>query len=165
MIRKATVEDIPLIIQMAEIVFPHTYSNILSADQIEYMMDMMYSVQSLQKQFTQEHQIFFISESNGYVSYRPDGVLPDGRNLFHLEKLYVLPQTQRIGLGKALFNTVVNDIRASSGVPARIELNVNRWNPAVSFYEHLGMKCDRSGDFPIGNGYYMNDYIMVRDVD
>lgn len=39
-------------------------------------------------------------------------------------------------------------------------LNVNRNNKALHFYEHKGMKKLREGDFPIGNGYYMNDYIM-----
>jgi len=41
-----------------------------------------------------------------------------------------------------------------------MELNVNRNNKALHFYEHKGMKKLREGDFPIGNGYYMNDYIM-----
>jgi hypothetical protein len=41
-----------------------------------------------------------------------------------------------------------------------MELNVNRHNRAVTFYEHMGMHKDREGDFPIGEGYYMNDYIM-----
>ena len=46
-----------------------------------------------------------------------------------------------------------------------MELNVNRNNPALGFYEHMGMKKVREGDFPIGNGYYMNDYIMGLDIN
>jgi diamine N-acetyltransferase len=34
----------------------------------------------------------------------------------------------------------------------------------VYFYEHMGMKKVREGDFPIGNNYYMNDYIMSLDI-
>ena len=45
-----------------------------------------------------------------------------------------------------------------------MELNVNRHNRAVSFYEHLGMRRLRSGDFPIGGGYFMNDYIMGMEL-
>ena len=45
-----------------------------------------------------------------------------------------------------------------------MELNVNRKNPALGFYEHLGMQKVRSGDFPIGHGFYMNDYIMGLDL-
>ena len=45
-----------------------------------------------------------------------------------------------------------------------MELNVNRHNSAVVFYEHLGMRRDRQGDFPIGHGYFMNDYIFAIDI-
>jgi len=31
---------------------------------------------------------------------------------------------------------------------------------ALGFYERLGMRIADSGDFDIGDGYYMNDYIM-----
>lgn len=45
-----------------------------------------------------------------------------------------------------------------------MELNVNRNNKALQFYEYMGMRKLRKGDFPIGNGYYMNDYIMGLDI-
>ena len=41
-----------------------------------------------------------------------------------------------------------------------IELHVNRHNQALGFYEHQGMRKLRQGDYPIGQGFYMNDYIM-----
>ena len=49
--------------------------------------------------------------------------------------------------------------------PCRMELNVNRHNPALGFYLHMGMKKVSEGDFDIGGGYYMNDYIMAIDVE
>jgi hypothetical protein len=45
-----------------------------------------------------------------------------------------------------------------------IDKNVNRNNKALQFYEHMGMRKLREGDFPIGNGYYMNDYIMGLEI-
>lgn len=45
-----------------------------------------------------------------------------------------------------------------------MELNVNRSNRARGFYERMGMKKLREGDFPIGEGYFMNDYIMGIDL-
>ena len=41
-IKQATTADIPLINKLAWNVFPETYKNILSHEQIEYMMDWMY---------------------------------------------------------------------------------------------------------------------------
>lgn len=165
MIRKATTDDIQAIREMASVVFPDTYKSILSREQMNYMMDMMYSERSLRNQMIDEGNIFYICDGRGYVSYRRDGVAADGVNLFHLEKLYVMPDAQGTGLGRELFETVVKCAKESSAGVARIELNVNRNNPAVAFYEHLGMKKARQGDFPIGNGFYMNDYIMSIDCE
>ena len=164
MIRPATVDDIPAIREMAEVVFRKTYRDILSPEQMEYMMDMMYSERSLVHQMTTERQKFFIDPGRGYVSFRSDGMTEEGQDRFHLEKLYVMPDARNTGLGKKLFRMVCDYvIKISTGHP-RLELNVNRYSSAVSFYEHLGMRRDRSGDFPIGRGFFMNDYIMAIDL-
>jgi len=163
MIRIATTEDIPMIREMAQKAFPETYKEILSKEQIEYMMNMMYSEQSLRQQMTAENNVFYIWEGRGYVSFRYVGQMEDNTDLFHLEKIYVMPEAHGQGIGKLLFDTVVQAVKHSSAGHARIELNVNRYNKAISFYEHIGMHRDREGDFPIGNGFFMNDYIMVMD--
>jgi hypothetical protein len=45
-----------------------------------------------------------------------------------------------------------------------MELNVNRENRAVGFYLRMGMHHARTVDVAIGDGYYMNDYIMALTV-
>ncbi|MCQ2143808.1 MAG: GNAT family N-acetyltransferase [Bacteroidales bacterium] len=166
MIRKSTVNDVPKLREMAEIAFRDTYRTILSPEQMEYMMDWMYSEESLEAQILDKGHIYYIVEGKGYVSIRPDGELPDGRPLFHLEKIYVLPDFKGQGLGRMFFSTAVEEARRlAGGRPFRIELNVNRSNPAVGFYEHLGMSRAREGDFPIGGGFYMNDYIYAIEID
>jgi ribosomal protein S18 acetylase RimI-like enzyme len=81
--------------------------------------------------------------------------------LFHLQKIYVLPSYQGFGLGKLLFEQAITAIKEMHPEPCVMELNVNRNNKALRFYERMGMHKDREGDFPIGNGFYMNDYIMA----
>ena len=153
---------------MAELVFRHTYKDILSPEQMDYMMDWMYSPDSLRRQMEDGH-VYYLAYSEGslcaYVSVQPDGKAEDGRLLFHLQKIYILPSEQGQGLGRILFDTVVSHVSScKAGNKARIELNVNRNNPAIGFYQHLGLKILRQGDFHIGNGYYMNDYIMGIDL-
>jgi len=149
---------------MAQVVFPDTYRPILSQEQIDYMMEMMYSTDSLTRQMTIENQQFLLDEDCGYVSFRYEGLNEEGRDVFHIEKLYVMPEFQGKGLGTQLFHAVIEMVRNASIGSPRIELNVNRNNPAVNFYEHLGMSIARSGDFPIGEGFFMNDYIMSIDL-
>lgn len=159
-IRKATVGDIPAIRAMAEIAFPDTYKDILSPEQLEYMMQWMYSEESLRRQMTIDGHRFFVIDGKGYVSFRTDGMTDDGVRRYHLEKLYITPECQGCGLGRRLFHKVVDEVLAESNGSAVIELNVNRNNKALAFYQRLGLHIDRSGDFPIGNGFFMNDYIM-----
>ena len=81
------------------------------------------------------------------------------------KKIYVLPAFQKCRLGRKLFEHAVSVVREFACGPCTMELNVNRDNPALGFYEHMGMKKVRQGDFPIGNGYYMNDYIMALRIE
>lgn len=158
-IRKATTADIPVINKLAWEIFPETYKNILTKEQTEYMMEWMYSPENLHKQMEEEGHIYYIAyeecEPAGYVS-----IQQEGEHLFHLQKIYVLPYFQKYGLGKILFRQAMSAIKELHPAPCRMELNVNRNNPALGFYKHMGMKKVREGDFPIGNGFYMNDYIM-----
>ena len=162
-------ENIQLVQDMAEIVFRHTYKDILSEQQMEYMMEWMYSLPNLRRQLREGHvyHICYVEgHPCGYVSVQPEGIAEDGVPVYHLQKIYVLPSEQGNGFGKLLFKTAVDYICSQTpGLPFRIELNVNRNNKAVDFYKHLGMNILRQGDFHIGNGFYMNDYIMGMDVE
>ena len=161
-IRKAETADCGLINQLAWQVFPATYRNILSQEQIEYMMDWMYSPENIRKQMAEGHVYLLAYEEcevAGYVSVRPEG-----KDLYHLEKIYVLPCFQKAHCGSFLFREAIRYIKEVHPEPCRMELNVNRYNPALGFYEHMGMTKVREGDFPIGGGYYMNDYIMGMEL-
>lgn len=167
-IRKAGADDVKTIHDLAQIAFRHTYRDILSPEQMEYMMDWMYAHENIMKQFEDGHVYYILSCSGlpcGYVSVQREGLDPQGVEVYHLQKIYVLPSCQGKGLGRILFNHALEHVRTEShGTKARVELNVNRSNKAVSFYRHLGMTVLRQGDFHIGNDFYMNDYIMGLDL-
>ncbi len=159
---KAGSKDFPTIQEVAEVAFRDTYKEILSPEQMEYMMDMMYSTPNLYKQAEEGHIYYIAYENNkavGFVS-----IQPQEKDLYHLQKIYVLPSCQGQGLGKLLFQQAISAIKGLHPTPCVMELNVNRHNKALHFYEKMGMHKDREGDFPIGNGYYMNDYIMAIEI-
>ena len=203
-ILKATKEDLQTIHDMAQVVFRHTYRNILSPDQMEYMMEMMYSLPNLNAQIDEGHHYYIAYDGDaglsdctyadgceaagsceacvrdsqgdacgmpcGYVSVQRQGTDQDGVEVFHLHKIYVMPQFQGRGIGIRLFQTVIDHVRSEidcdtdSQSEARIELNVNKHNSAVAFYEHIGMRIIHEEDYPIGNGFYKTDYIMALDL-
>ena len=165
LIRRASTDDIPLIRQLADTAFRNTYREILSPEQMAYMMGWMYSESSLLRQMGPDGHAWFIAtlgdDPCGYFSVQPLGLQEDGAYLFELQKIYLLPAFQQQHIGRRMYEYVCRFVKqAANGWPCRIELHVNRYNSAVRFYKHLGMEILREGDFPIGHGYYMNDYIM-----
>ncbi|AVM51833.1 acetyltransferase (GNAT) family protein [Bacteroides zoogleoformans] len=162
-IKKATTADCELIHQLAQQIFPVTYQDILTPEQIDYMMEWMYSTENLSRQMEKEGHVYLLAckedETAGYAS-----VERQGEAVFHLQKIYVLPRYQGAHCGSFLFREAIRYIKEVHPAPCRLELNVNRNNKALHFYEHMGMHKLREGDFPIGNGYYMNDYIMGMEI-
>ncbi len=161
--RRATLADCGLINQLACKVFPETYKEILSQEQLDYMMEWMYSVPSLERQMKEEGHVYLLGyhddEPIGYVSMQQTD-----EDVFHLQKIYVLPSAQGLHCGRFLFDEIVALIKQIHPAVCRLELNVNRHNKAIGFYERLGMKKIAEGDFDIGNGFYMNDYIMGMNI-
>lgn len=161
-IRPAYETDIQLIRRMADLVFPATYGAILSSAQLRYMMEWMYGEEALRREINGGFAWFIATveeEPSGYLSIEQ---LDD--ELFCLQKIYVLPKYQGLGGGELLFNRAVEYIRSVHPTPCRMELHVNRNNQARQFYEKMGMQLLREGDFEIGNGFYMNDFIMGLEI-
>ena len=164
-IREASIHDCQLIRKLASQAFSHTYRHILSPEQLDYMFEWMYSEKSLLEQMTEQHHHFFIAsyeqQACGYIS-----VEREDKRLFHIQKIYVLPQMQGKKIGKHLIEKAFSYIRGlvAPDESVTVELNVNRQNKATGFYKRMGFSIARSGDFPIGNGFFMNDYIMAVQI-
>ena len=187
-IRNATVNDIELIRSLCQRIWPATYSHMLSVEQLDYMMDWMYSPSSLQQQMKEGAQFLILyykgadqqitkapkmnqpaselaselasepaSEPAGYASFQEIG-----DNHYKLHKLYVLPELQGLGAGRFFMEQIIQKVSRAGG--HSIELQVNRSNKAVGFYQRTGFRIIKEADFPIGNDYFMNDYIMQIDL-
>lgn len=158
LLRKGKEEDIESIQDMANKTWPAAYGNIISSEQIEYMLEKMYNKGELLSQF-QKGYTFLIAEENdkdlGFASF---SIHDSTNHIYKLHKLYVLPEAHGKGLGKLLINEVVNMVRKVGG--KSLELNVNRENKATEFYIRAGFNVKETVDLDIGNGFLMNDYVM-----
>ena len=158
----ATVEDIPLIRQLTFKVWPQTYGSIISAEQIGYMLDQMYRTDVLKKQMTEDAICFILV----YDDDEPVGFAAFGlteHTTYKLHKIYVLQSCQGKGVGKYVINHILEEIQELGG--ERLQLQVNRHNKARDFYEKLGFSVISELDLDIGNGFYMNDYIMEKGIE
>lgn len=158
-IRRGLVADITAIRQVALACWPIAYREIISAEQISYMLDLMYSEESLRRQIETEGHHFFLALVNGQcVGYASIGRVGADRSKLH--KLYVLPETKGTGVGGLLIRHVIELVTA--GGDKHLILQVNRRNPAVSFYRHHGFEVTEETILDIGNGFVMDDFIMEK---
>lgn len=131
-IRRATADDWTTVRKVAEIAFPATYSDILSERQIDYMMEWMYSAESLIRQMEEGH-VFYIAYDGDGVPVGYVSIQPEGKNVYHLQKLYVLPERQGEGIGRQLFSTAVTEMKRMCPEARRMQLNVNRQTRLMTF--------------------------------
>ena len=123
-------KDIRSIQNLARVTFPATYSSIISAEQIDFMMDMMYSETVLRREL--EGGVTFLmlladGTPAGFVSFGKQ----DDEGLFHLHKIYLLLEYQGLGYGREMFLKAEQAMRAQGA--RAFELNVNRHNKALDF--------------------------------
>jgi GNAT superfamily N-acetyltransferase len=166
-VRFADVDDINTIGFLAQQIWPSAYGSILKQEQISYMLNLFYSPDALMDQMKIQKHLFVLAELEeepvGFASY---GAL-DKNGLYKLHKLYILPGNQGKGLGKALLDFIIEEIKMGHSDPGNqsdksisLRLGVNRFNPALNFYERLGFAKIKEEKTDIGNGFVMDDYIM-----
>jgi GNAT superfamily N-acetyltransferase len=121
------------------------------------MMEMMYSIDSLEKQI--EIKPFLLVNDNGeFIGFASYEINWEHTSKTKIHKLYVLPSIQGKGIGKALIQ-YLRDI-AQKAENTILVLTVNRFNSAKEFYLKQGFHIVEEKQFQIGNGYIMDDYVM-----
>ncbi len=159
-ISEATSKDIPLIQDIAHKTWPDTYGSILSKAQLDYMLNLMYSDESLLKQMNGNAQFFLAYENEIYLGFASCESNYQNKKCTRLHKLYILPELQGKGVGKLLIEKVLTLAKENhSGV---VSLNVNKFNKAYTFYKKMGFEIIAEEDLEIGNGYVMEDYKMEK---
>lgn len=160
MIVKATSQDISSIQTIAEQTWPVAYGKILSANQIAYMLDLMYSQKVLLEQMMHlnHHFFLFLAENNpiAFLSIEPN----IEQRIAKIHKIYALPSSQGKGVGKALMQFAEQFCVEQQ--QTEIRLNVNRYNPAVDFYQKIGYSILKEENIDIGNNYWMEDFVMHK---
>ena len=159
-VKKTVPENIPTIQELAQVTWAAAYASIITPEQMSYMLDLFYSNNSLHEQIENGHQFIIAWEEGiavGFASYSPKS--DEEPSVYRLHKIYIDPNQQGKGTGKILLDFIIADIKPAAAT--ELELNVNRSNNALGFYQKFGFVIIREEDIDIGNGYFMNDYVMT----
>lgn len=160
MIRRIEADEKTLVREIAEITWPVAFGEILSREQLAYMMDMMYSEDALEKQIHSGHEFYVYSDGEKALGFMGIEAGYKGEKQLKIHKLYILPQQQGKGIGQQFI--ALAEERAKELGQEMLTLNVNRYNKALHFYENLGFTNVRAEDIDIGRGYLMEDYVLEK---
>jgi GNAT superfamily N-acetyltransferase len=159
-IEKIEKKDLIRVQKIAQLTWSDTYKEILSSDQLIFMLEWMYNLETLVNQMEEGHQfhilrnegvdVGFIGTQNNYPSV--------GETKLH--KIYIQPSLQGTGAGRLLMEKA--ERVALENQSDFIVLNVNRYNKAKDFYIKFGFEISYEEDIDIGNGFLMEDYVMKK---
>jgi ribosomal protein S18 acetylase RimI-like enzyme len=155
--RNATEQDIPIIAQLADRIWRKHYIPLIGLTQVDYMLGKMYSPASIAQQMREKQHYTLVYQDQtpiGYISISTK----DNKHYF-LHKFYIDASEQGKGIGSQLFEHVLGMMKTAK----TIELTVNRENyKSINFYFKHGFIIKEVLDLDIGNGFFMNDFVMLR---
>ncbi len=157
-IKIADVTDAPLLAALAQEIWTQHYANIITMDQISYMLERFQSADSIVKDMRSGavYDIAFLDgEPCGYSA-----AVPDDTGLF-LSKLYVRQSCRGLGIARAMMDAI--EERAGKTNTPRIWLKCNKHNTgSLAAYERLGFCVAYACVTDIGNGFIMDDYALEK---
>jgi GNAT superfamily N-acetyltransferase len=157
---EAISSDFKTIQDIAYQTWPIAYGEILSKEQLKYMLDAFYNEATLKESVVNKGHHFILAQEGevvwGFATFEHFSIKKETK----IHKIYILPSAQGKGVGKALINYVVNESKKQDSVT--LFLNVNRFNKAIIFYEKMGFSIRSEVNIELEHGYLMEDYVMEK---
>lgn len=162
-IRPVRPDEYARVAALARLIWYATYPGIVSTAQLEYMLAGRYSVEAMTRSVTAGELTYdwllVDGEPQAFTAYGPSGTAGE----LKLQQLYVHPAWQRRGLGGRLLQHVEAHARRTGH--ATVMLTVNKQNArAIAAYQKAGFRVREAATFDIGEGYVMDDFVMVKDL-
>ena len=151
--------ELYLVRQVADEVWPLTFREILSPEQITYMMKMMYAPEVMEREYAEGIRFNGVFDDEKAVGYYIWGACKEMQGVAKLHKCYLLTEYQGKGIGSRMLAEAKQ--QAAKAGYSTMRLNVNRHNEkAMRAYFRNGFKAVEMVDNAIGNGFFMNDFVM-----
>lgn len=141
-------ESIEKLSKLAFDIWFEYYENILSKEQIAYMLDKYLSVDAIKGEYSHlTYMMIKDQEDIGFFAY-------EMKDDIFLSKLYIIKHYRQKGYGKKVLSFLKKNDKP-------ITLTVNKHNDdAIRFYEKHGFIIIDEVKTDIGHGYVMDDYIL-----
>jgi len=148
--------EIDQIVNLSKLIWHQHYPSIITIEQIAYMLEKYHSTEAIKSQILADQHYFLISQYDVVVGYTSISIKADEA---FLHKLYVNKDQHQKGVGGDTLAALEQNFEQVK----KIRLQVNRKNfSAINFYFKHGFKIETVADFDIGNGFLMEDFLMVK---
>ena len=156
-----TRDDIPAVRRLANVVWHAYYPGIVPLPQIDYMLARGYSDDALAKLVRDEGAGLALARAGGdlvgFAAWHRAGEPATTK----LDKLYVSMSLHGHGIGRALIAHVEEAARRDGA--RTLILNVAKRNvKAIAAYQACGFSTREATVIDIGNGFFMDDYVMAK---
>lgn len=141
---------------VADDIWREYYTPLLGEDQVEYMLEKFFSPESLVEQINDGCEYFLFSHEYTFAGF---AAVREETDALFLSKLYVHADFRGKKIASYMFQKFIElcDMRGLK----KIWLTCNRNNAdSLAVYEHWGFVKVREEKADIGNGYYMDDFIL-----
>lgn len=157
---KATNTDFSKIEELAKKIWQDHYVPIIGQIQVDYMLAKFYNTTALEKQENEGQEFWMILKDNhpeGYIaiSHKADG-------FYFLNKFYLSSALQGKGIGTSIFNEILYLYKDISTI--KLQVNKNNYK-SINFYFKLGFVIEQLLILDIGEGFVMDDFLMVKKVN
>ena len=161
-IKECFPNELNIIQDIAYKTWPVTYALILSDVQLDYMLQLFYSLDGLNKNLEDGHHFLLALEDGNALGFASYVNRYQNQLVTRIPKIYILPEAQGRGIGKLLIDEVAR--QATKAQSQKLSLNVNRSNNAVGFYKKIGFEITGEEDIKLDHGYLMEDFIMEKQL-
>lgn len=152
-----TEKDFEDIKNIAKEVMHETYDNTTPQGQIDYMLDKFLTKEAIENSIREQEYTYKVihlnGEAMGFFAYCPACKCnPNYLKGTYFSKVYI----KKYARGKKFLGKII------SSLPRPIYISVKKdCQNAINIFKHYGFKMQESVKIDIGNGYYMDDFLMV----
>ena len=154
-------EDIQVISEIAYEIWHEHFTPIIGIEQVEYMINKFQCFNAIKEQIDGGYEYYLFKFKGEFVGYT--GMKEIDGKLF-LSKLYVKKYYRGMKISKDAIKFMAN-LCGVKGLD-KIWLTVNKNNDnTIAAYEKMGFSKMRMQKTDIGNGFFMDDFIMEKTID
>ncbi|MGD8587297.1 MAG: GNAT family N-acetyltransferase [Chromatiales bacterium] len=155
-------EQVAAVARLAELIWREHFTSIIGADQVAYMLEKFQSSRAIASQLTSGIEYYMAEVDGNQVGYT--AIMPDRSNgRMMISKLYVRREQRGGGVGSGVLKFIESEC-ARRGFTT-LWLTVNRFNDGpIRWYLRQGFRKVDEVKKDIGGGFYMDDYIMQKNL-